>query len=86
MPGMKAILDQTLRNKSSLTTEKGWERVHAILRAARTLLAADGYAGLSMRKVAAEAGMTLSNVQHYYSSKELLLEAVLLSTMDAFQA
>ena len=86
MPAMKAMLDQTLRNKSSLTTEKGWERVHAILHAARKLLAADGYAGLSMRKVAAEAGMTLSNVQHYYSSKELLLEAALLTTMDAFQA
>ena len=86
MPGMKAMLDQTLRNKSSLTTEKGWERVHAILHAARKLLAADGYAGLSMRRVAAEAGMTLSNVQHYYSSKEVLLEAVLLTTMDAFQA
>ena len=65
MPGMKAMLDQTLRYKSSLTTEKGWERVHAILQAARRLLAADGYGGLSMRRVAAEAGMTLSNVQHY---------------------
>jgi AcrR family transcriptional regulator len=30
--------------------------------------------------------MTLSNVQHYYSSKEVLLEAALLSTMDEFQA
>jgi AcrR family transcriptional regulator len=83
---MNPTLDQTLRNKSSVTTEKGWERVHAILQAARRLLAADGYAGLSMRRVAGEAGMTLSNVQHYYGSKEVLLEAVLLSTMDEFQA
>jgi len=83
---MNRTLDQTLRNKSSVTTEKGWERVHAILQAARKLLATDGYAGLSMRRVAAEAGMTLSNVQHYYGSKEVLLEAVLLTTMDAFQA
>ena len=83
---MHPTLDQTLRHKSSLTTEKGWERVHAILQAARRLLAADGYGGLSMRRVAAEAGMSLSNVQHYYGSKEVLLEAVLLSTMDEFQA
>jgi len=83
---MHPTLDQTLRHKSSLTTEKGWERVHAILQAARRLLAADGYSGLSMRRVAAEAGMSLSNVQHYYGSKEVLLEAVLLSTMDEFQA
>jgi AcrR family transcriptional regulator len=83
---MKQTPARTLRNKPSLTTEKGWERVHAILRAARKLLATDGYAGLSMRRVAAEAGMTLSNVQHYYASREALLESVLMATMDAFQA
>jgi AcrR family transcriptional regulator len=32
------------------------------------------------------AGMSLSNVQHYYGSKDLLLEALLLTTMDTFQA
>jgi AcrR family transcriptional regulator len=56
------------------------------LHAARALLAADGYAGLSMRRVAAEVGMSLSNVQHYYQSKDALLEALLLYTMDVFQA
>lgn len=61
-------------------------RAHDILYAARAVLAADGYAGLSMRRVAAEVGMSLSNVQHYYQSKELLLEALLLYTMDVFQA
>jgi AcrR family transcriptional regulator len=30
--------------------------------------------------------MTLSNVQHYYASKDLLLEALLLTTMNEFQA
>jgi AcrR family transcriptional regulator len=36
--------------------------------------------------VAQAAGMSLSNVQHYYGSKDLLLEALLLTTMDSFQA
>ena len=76
----------SLKNKSSSTTEKGLGRAHDILHAARTLLAAEGYAGLSMRKVAAETGMSLSNVQHYYQSKDALLEALLLYTMDLFQA
>ncbi len=76
----------SLKNKSSNTTEKGLGRAHDILRTARELLAADGYAGLSMRKVAAETGMSLSNVQHYYQSKDALLEAMLLYTMDLFQA
>jgi AcrR family transcriptional regulator len=50
------------------------------------VLAAEGYAGLSMRRVAQAAGMGLSNVQHYYGSKDQLLEALLLTTMDGFQA
>lgn len=77
---------RALRNKASTTTEKGFGRAADILLAARRLLAAEGYAGLSMRRVAQESGMSLSNLQHYYGSKEQLLEALLLSTMDEFQA
>jgi AcrR family transcriptional regulator len=83
---MDTILDSTLKNKVSGTTEKGLGRAQDILQAARALLAAEGYAGLSMRRVAQEAGMSLSNVQHYYGSKDQLLEALLLTTMDTFQA
>lgn len=77
---------RALRNKTSTTTEKGFGRATDILQVARRLLAADGYAGLTMRRVAQEAGMSLSNLQHYYGSKEQLLEALLLTTMDEFQA
>jgi AcrR family transcriptional regulator len=83
---MLSMLSNTLKNKPSNTTEKGLGRAHAILHCARAILAQKGYAGLSMRRVAQAAGMTLSNVQHYYGSKDLLLEALLLTTMDAFQA
>lgn len=79
-------IDNALRNKASTTTEKGLGRAVEILLVARRLLASDGYAGLSMRRVAVEAGMSLSNLQHYYNSKEQLLEALLLTTMDEFQA
>ncbi|MES2318612.1 MAG: TetR/AcrR family transcriptional regulator [Pseudomonadota bacterium] len=75
----------SLKNKPSTTTEKGLGRALDILHAARSLLAADGYAGLSMRRVAAEVGISLSNVQHYYQSKDALLEALLLYTMELFQ-
>jgi AcrR family transcriptional regulator len=83
---MTPTLDSALRNKPSITTEKGFGRARAILLAARALLASEGYAGLSMRRVAQDAGMSLSNVQHYYGNKEQLLEALLLYTMDEFQA
>lgn len=75
----------SLQHKPSTTTEKGLGRALDILHAARSLLAAEGYAGLSMRRVAAEVGISLSNVQHYYQSKDALLEALLLYTMDLFQ-
>jgi AcrR family transcriptional regulator len=83
---MTPALDSTLKNKPSGTTEKGLGRAYDILQAARALLASEGYAGLSMRRVASRAGMSLSNVQHYYPSRDLLLEALLLYTMDEFQA
>jgi len=83
---MTPTLDSALRNKASTTTEKGFGRARDILLAARSLLAREGYAGLSMRRVAQDAGMSLSNVQHYYGSKEQLLEALLLTIMDEFQS
>jgi AcrR family transcriptional regulator len=83
---MPPTLANVPKHKSSVTTEKGMGRAHDILRAARRLLAADGYAGLSMRRVAAEVGMSLSNVQHYYQSKDLLVEALLLYTLEVFQS
>jgi AcrR family transcriptional regulator len=83
---MPPSLASVPKNKSSVTTEKGLGRAKDILQAARQLLAADGYAGLSMRRVAAEVGISLSNVQHYYQSKDSLVEALLLYTMDVFQA
>ena len=83
---MPPLFASASKNKPSVTTEKGLGRAHEILHAARALLAADGYAGLSMRRVAAQVGIRLSNVQHYYQSKDALLEALLLYTMDVFQA
>jgi AcrR family transcriptional regulator len=85
MPAMPTTLATTLKHKSSNTTEKGMGRAQDIMQAARVILAAEGYAGLSMRRVATETGMSLSNLQHYYQSKDALLEAVLLTAMDLFQ-
>lgn len=80
------MLNSALKHKHSTTTEKGLGRAQEILDCARAILAAEGYAGLSMRRVAAQASISLSNVQHYYPDKDALLEALLLYTMDVFQA
>ena len=49
----------------------------AILEAARERLLADGYANLSTRKVAAEAGVPLSQVHYHFGSKQGLILALL---------
>jgi AcrR family transcriptional regulator len=48
-----------------------------ILDAARTRLLADGYAGLSTRKVAQEAGVPLSQVHYHFGSKGGMVLALL---------
>lgn len=82
---MSPALKTALTKKTSGTTEKGFERARDILQAAREIFAADGYGGLTMRRVAAQVGVSLSNVQHYYKSKDLLVEALLLDTLNQFQ-
>lgn len=82
---MSPALKTSLKKKTSNTTEKGYERARDILQAARELFAADGYGGLSMRGVAARVGVSLSNVQHYYANKDMLVEALLLDALDQFQ-
>ncbi|PQJ25337.1 hypothetical protein BSZ31_10510 [Limnobacter sp. SAORIC-690] len=68
------------------TTDKGHIRSQEILRTAQTILASEGYAGLSMRGVATQLGISLSTVQHYYTNKEALVEALLIYVMDNYQA
>ena len=56
------------------------ERGHtatAILDAARERLLADGYANLSTRKVAVEAGVPLSQLHYHFGSKSGLILALL---------
>jgi AcrR family transcriptional regulator len=84
-PTMSPALKTSLKRKTSSTTEKGYERANDIVQAARELFASEGYAGLSMRRVATLVGVSLSNVQHYYKSKDMLVEALLLDSLNQFQ-
>jgi len=56
------------------TASDTWQ---VILEAARTRLLADGYAGLSTRKVAQEAGVPLSQVHYHFGSKGGMVLALL---------
>lgn len=75
----------SLKKKGSGTTDKGVERAQKIMNAAREIFATEGYAGLSMRSVAARVNVSLSTVQHYYQDKDTLVEAVLLYMIDDYR-
>jgi len=52
-------------------------KIEHLLNCAMDILKESGDQGLTMRKVAEAAGMSLSNVQYYFKTKELLLGALL---------
>ncbi len=61
-------------------------RIDAILDAARTLLAAEGVAGLSIYSVAERAQIPPSSVYHFFASVPALLEALTADVHAAFRA
>lgn len=56
-----------------------------ILKAARRVLIKEGSSGFSMRKVASEAAITLSNVQYHYKTRDDLLDGLLESYIEDFR-
>lgn len=56
---------------------KGRERVDGILEAAREIIVLEGYSNFTMRKIAAAAGISLGNLQHYFTDKTALLRELL---------
>ncbi|MCU0902953.1 MAG: TetR/AcrR family transcriptional regulator [Tabrizicola sp.] len=57
-------------------------RERAILDAALTVFAAQGYSGTTMDAVAAEAGVTKPTLYSYFPSKEQLFQAMMLDKRD----
>ena len=56
-----------------------------IIEAARQVLVREGSNGFSLRKVAAEADLSLSNVQYYYPTRVALLEGILAGFIEEYQ-
>ncbi len=59
-------------------------RLQTILDEARLVLSRNGYADFTLRKVAAEAGVPLGTLQHYFPTRELLLTTVITQTIRTF--
>ncbi|WP_162296923.1 TetR/AcrR family transcriptional regulator [Burkholderia ubonensis] len=65
-------------------TERGRNTVSRIMASAFEIFLAEGYGGLSMRKVASKAGLALSNLQHYFPTREALFGAIITTTIEAY--
>ncbi|MCP3727113.1 TetR/AcrR family transcriptional regulator [Paraburkholderia sp. CNPSo 3272] len=63
---------------------RGRQTAAHILACATAIFVAEGYGGLSMRKVAASAGVALSNLQHYFSGREALFAAIMEQTTTEY--
>jgi AcrR family transcriptional regulator len=60
-------------------TAKFRERQREIIKSVRRLLIEDGYAALSMRRVAERCNMQLGNLQHYFKTRDDLVVAFVIS-------
>ncbi len=70
--------------RAEAKTAKGRAKVQEILDVARRLFTEGGYAEMTMRQVAEQTGISLSNVQHYFPTRESLLQALLESVMESY--
>jgi AcrR family transcriptional regulator len=64
----------------------GPERRDSLVAAAFAVIAREGFEGLRMRGVAANAGLDHSTVHHYFASKEELIEAVVADATGRFRS
>lgn len=79
---IQSYLEELRQNRPSVVlaqdrSPKGANTISVILQATRNVFIRDGHAGLTMRKVAEEAGVVVGNVSYYFPSKRELLEAML---------
>lgn len=70
--------------KSVNTSTKGKKRIVEIMEACRRVLIDKGYTQFSLRNVAKEAGMHLSNLQYYFPGKDELLKELIVYNANSY--
>ena len=83
MSGEASLAQQPSETTRALT-DRGRNAVARILASAIEIFSAEGYGGLSMRKVATSAGLALSNLQHYFPTREDLFAAIITETIGEY--
>ncbi|MBY4725119.1 TetR/AcrR family transcriptional regulator [Burkholderia contaminans] len=78
------FLKRAALDNGRVLTERGKNAVNKIMASAIEIFVDEGYGGLTMRKVAAKAGLALSNLQHYFPTREDIFAAILTVTREAY--
>jgi AcrR family transcriptional regulator len=73
-------------SKSKVSADRSAKTRARILEAASAILSASGHARLTMRRVAADAGLTVGNLTYHYPSKRGLIQALILSLIAEYKA
>ena len=64
---------------------RGKRQVRSILDEARSILIGEGYAGLTLRKVAKNLDISLGNLTYYFPSKIELLKAIIVDLLTEYE-
>ncbi|WP_321886499.1 TetR/AcrR family transcriptional regulator [Paraburkholderia bannensis] len=89
-PDMPGVVDSIARKDAETTksapatTQRGRNTIERILCAAIDTFADKGYGELSMRKIAGRAGISLSNLQFHFKTREDLLGAVITRLASSY--
>ncbi|MBN3787675.1 TetR/AcrR family transcriptional regulator [Burkholderia sp. Ac-20353] len=70
--------------ENRVLTEKGRNTAARVIEAAIDFVVYEGYDALTMRKVAAKVGMSLSNLQHYFKTRDDLMATVIQTTIEQY--
>ena len=73
-------------NRRSPKQARSQKRVEALLDATRRLVGQRGNDAVSMREIAAEAGVSVSSVYQYFPDKNALLRALIVRYLDEIRA
>ena len=69
-----------------MTTEEGYEARQRIIAEATGLFIAGGYDGISMREIAAAAGLSKPALYYHFKDKQALLLAILTTNLEEISA
>lgn len=76
--------DSPFGRSASPREKKRVQRIEDIIETAAKIFVSEGYAQFSARRVAAELGISLSNLQHYCGTTENLLASMIRAKIESF--